>query len=117
MKTVLPPVCVADHCFLRLSTTRGPKRQSEVRDHKQPLRRAPWQTRNSPALKTCSELEAASERATVRAVSRKRSLLHPSLLAPDVFSLQYKATEAAVVHPPRRAGMARGSRTLGWALR
>lgn len=117
MKTVLPSVCVADRRFLRLSAARGPKRQPEVRDHKQPLRWAPWQMGNSPALKTCLELEAASERATVRAVSRKRSLLHPSLLAPGAFSLRYKVTEAAVVHPPHRAGMARGSRTLGWALR
>lgn len=100
MTPALPPVCVADCCFPWLSAAPGVKCQSAERDQRQPLRQAPRQMRNSLALKTCSELEAASEQAAAQADGKKRSLLHPSLLASGVFSLQHKVMEAAVVHPP-----------------
>ena len=123
MTTALPPVCVADCRFPRLSAALGAKRQPAERDQKQPLRQAPWQMRNSPALKSCLELEAASEQAAAQAVSRTRSLLHSSVLAPGALSLRQKATEAATVRPPppcrygpRQQDSPLGS-VLGWQLK
>jgi len=55
--------------------------------------------RNTPSLKTYSELEGASEQAAAHAVSRRRSLLHPSLLPAGALSLQYQAMEVAMAQP------------------
>lgn len=75
------------------------------------------QIKNAPSLKTHSELVGAAEQAAGHADKRRRSLLHPSPLAPGAFPLQYRVMEGAMVLMssvlawPNAVGL---SSALGW---